>query len=170
METRAVALCLALLGALCLMPQPAGAADDGVYVQSVQCIGGPYGLTLPTDARKIRSLGKVVREEVGEIEQWDGYTATRKVIHFAGMSLGVIEFSNDPSRLMVTSAELTSVEWNRISPFKLRMPVADARALLGEAAANDPELKKSYGSESDSVQIQSSKGVVMGVSYSCYSG
>jgi hypothetical protein len=158
------------IGALCLLPLLAGAQSDSVYIQSVQCLGGPYGLTLPTDARKIRKLGKVLREEMGDVEQWDGYSATRKTLHFAGLSLGIIEFSNDPSRLMVTHADLTSVEWNRLSPFKLRKPVADAQALLGEAAANDPDLKKSYGSESDSVQIQSSKGVVMGVSYSCYSG
>jgi hypothetical protein len=165
-----VAVLVALSGALNLLPGISSAAPESVYVQSVQCVGGRYGLALPTDARKIRTLGRVQREEIDEVEQGDGYTATRKTIHFAGLRLGVVEFSNDPSRLMVTFADLTSPEWNRISPFKLRKPVSDARALLGEAASNDPELKKSYESESDGVQIQSSNGVVMGVSYSCYSG
>jgi len=166
---RAVAALAPLLG-LTFWPSLCFAASDSVFVQSVQCIGGPYGLALPTDARKVKALGKVLREDVGEVEQGVGYTATRKVIHFAGLSLGVVEFSNDPSRLMVTSADITAPEWNRITPFKLRKPVSDARALLGDAASDDPELKKTYASEGDSVQIQSTKGVVMGVSYSCYSG
>ena len=167
---RTVLVLAALLGASSLTPGSASTVSEGVFVQSIQCVGGRYGLLLPTDARKIRALGKVLREEVSEVEEGDGYTATRKTIHFPGLSLGLVEFSNDPSRLMITFADITAAEWNRLSPFKVRKPVAEARALLGEAAANDPDLKKSYGGESDSIQIQSSRGVVMGVSYSCYSG
>jgi len=144
--------------------------QDSVFVQAVQCVGGPYGLSLPTDARKVRKLGKVLREEVSEVEQADGYTATRKTIYFSGMSLGIIEFSNDASRLMITFADITSPEWNRITPFKVRDPVSKARLQLGDAAKSDPDLRKSYASESDSVQFQSSNGILMGVSYSCYSG
>jgi len=167
---RTAAAHIPVLAALSLLPGGSFAQSESTFVQSIQCVGGPYGLLLPTDARKLRKLGKVLREEVSEVEEGDGYTATRKTLHFAGMSLGIVEFSNDASRLMVTFADLTSPEWSRISPFKLRKPVSDARALLGEAAAKDPDLKKSYGSESDSIQFQTSNGVVMGVSYSCYSG
>jgi hypothetical protein len=159
-----------LLAVLVLPPGSSLAQSESTFVQSIQCVGGPFGLSLPSDARTLRRLGKVLREEVSEVEEGDGYKAIRKTIHFEGMSLGVVEFTNDASRLMVTFADITSPQWNRIIPFKLRKPVAEARAVLGSVAGKDPDLKKSYASESDSVQFQSSNGVLVGVSYSCYSG
>lgn len=167
---RSIAVLPSLLATLWLLPSPSYGVAEGVYVESIQCVGGHFGLALPTDARKIRSIGKVLREEVGDVEQWDGYTATRKVLHFSGFRLGIIEFSNDASKLMVTDAEITSPEWNWISPFKLRKPISEAQALLGDAAAADPGLKKTYGSESGSIDIQTTNGIVFGVSYACYSG
>jgi hypothetical protein len=167
---RTIAVLFPLLVALSLLPRNSAAQSESTFVQSMRCVGGPYGLLLPTDARKLRKLKKVPREEISEVEEEDGYTATRKTIYFSGMSLGIVEFSNDASRLIVTFAEITSPEWNRISPFKLRRPVSEAQASLGEVAATDPHLKKSYGSEGDSLQIQSSNSIVTSVSYSCYSG
>ena len=145
-------------------------AKDSVYVDSLHCVGGKYGLALPKDARKLRSLDKLVRENVDEIEQWDGYTATRKTLHFDGLDLGVIEISNDPKRLMITYAQITKPKWNYLVPFKLGLSVKAAQKLLGDSAKDDDELKRDYLGESDSVQFQSQSGVVVGVSYNCYSG
>lgn len=157
----ALAAALASSGARC---------GESTYLESVHCVGGPYGLDLPRDARKLKSLGKLLGEKISEVEYWDGYTATRKTFFFDGLDLGVIEFSNDPSRLMVTHAEVSNSKWNRLSPFKLGRPAAAAQALLGSSAKGDDGLKRTYGGESDSVDLQAVSGVVVRVSYSCYSG
>jgi hypothetical protein len=166
MQPRAAFLTVALLLGTC----SATAQEASVFVEAFHCVGGRFGLALPSDFRTLKKLSKVLREEVGDVEQWEGYTATRKTLHFDGLALGVVEFSNDPARFMVTSAVLTSPSWNRLSPFKLRRPVPEAVSLLGEYANSDPGLRRTYGGESDSVKIQSSGGIVTGVTYECYSG
>ena len=127
-------------------------------------------MTLPVDARQIRSMAPLIREAVSEVERWDGYTATRRTLYFDGLELGLVEFSNGPSRVMVTHAEITSPKWNRLLPFKIRQPISAARDVLGDHAKDDAVLVRSYASESDSVQFRTSGGSVVGVSYSCYSG
>lgn len=144
-------------------------AQESVYVEAVRCVGGTFGMKLPADARRIRSMG-LVRDIVSEVEQWDGYTATRKTLYFDGLELGVVDFSNDPGRVMITYAVITSPKWNRLLPFKIRRPISEARSLLGAPAKADDGLTRVYASESDSVQFQISGGSVVGVSYSCYSG
>jgi hypothetical protein len=146
------------------------AQESSVFVEGLHCAGGRFGLVMPSDLRTLKNLGKITREEVSEVEQWDNYKATRKVIHFEGMTVGLIEFSNDPTRYMLTSADLTGPTWNRISPFKLRQLVSQAALVLGEHAKFDPGLRHTYGSENDSVKIQSTNGIVTRVSYACYSG
>lgn len=156
--------------ALLLLASSPSAQEPSVLVEEVRCVGGRLGLAMPSDLRTLKKLSKVLREEVGEVERWEGYTATRKTLHFEGMSLGIIEFSNDPARYMVTFAELTSPTWNRLSPFKLRRPVTEAAALLGAPAKEDPGLKRTYSSESENLKIESSSGIVTRVTYECYSG
>ena len=146
------------------------AQESSVFVDGIQCVGGRFGLTMPSDLRTLKKLGRILREEVSEVEQWDNYKATRKVIHFEGMAVGLIEFSNDPARLIVTAADLTSPTWNRISPLKLRLPVSEAALVLGEHAQSDPDLLRTYQSENDSVKIHATNGIVTRVSYACYSG
>ena len=166
MQPHAAFLALALAVGTC----GASAQEDSVFVEGLSCLGGRYGLVMPGDFRTLKKLSKVLREELGEVEQWDGYTATRKTLHFEGLELGVVEFTNDPARYMVTSAKLTSPSWNRLSPFKLRRPVAEAAQILGDIAKPDPGLRRTYGSESDNLKIQTSGGIVTGVTYECYSG
>ncbi len=156
--------------ALWISSQAAAGQAPTAFVADLHCVGGPYGLSLPKDLRVLKQMSAVLREETEEVEQWDGYTATRKTLHFDGMRLGIIEFSNEPARYAVTSADLTKVDWNRISPFKLGRPGADAAARLGAAAKGDPELRRTYLSESDSVELKLSAGVLTRITYACYSG
>lgn len=144
--------------------------QESVYVEDIQCVGGTFGMKLPEDARKVRSMARLVREAVSEVERWDGYTATRKTLYFDGLELGVVEFSNDPARLMVTHADIMNAKWNHLLPFKIRQPVSVARAVLGVFAKDDARLSRSYASESDSLQFRTSGALLVGVSYSCYSG
>ncbi|MDY0746677.1 hypothetical protein SNE35_19345 [Paucibacter sp. R3-3] len=146
------------------------AFGQSVLVEAVHCIDGRFGMKLPKDAREIRTMAPLIRETVSEVERWEGYTATRRILYFDGLELGIVDFSNDPSRLMLTYAEVSSPRWNRLLPFKIRQPVSIARHLFGDYAKNDPNLIEVYASESDSVQVHASGGSVVSVSYRCYSG
>lgn len=158
----------AALGAALAAPDTKAA--DYVFIPSFHCVGGPYGLDVPEDARQLRSLGTLLREETAEVEHWDGYTATRKTFFFDGFVLGVVEFSHEPAQAMVTHVDVSKPEWNRLVPFKLGQSTEAVRTLLGPGAKGDLALARTYGSEADSVEFRSSSGVVVGVSYSCYSG
>ena len=162
------AVCAAALG-VALSGSVTG-TEDYVFVASLRCMGGTYGLSLPDDARQLPALGTLLREETSEVEQWDGYTATRKTLFFDGLALGVVEFSHEPSHVMVTHAEFSTPAWNHLMRFKIGQPTGAARALLGPRADSDADLRRTYGSEGDSVTFQSAQGVVVRVSYSCYSG
>jgi hypothetical protein len=133
-------------------------------------VGKPFGLDVPEDARTLASLGTLLREEITEVEQWDGYTATRKTLFFDGLELGVVALSHAPAELMVTHAVISTPEWNRLMSFKLGQPIDAARTLLGPSAKDDAGLTHTYGSEGDSVEFGSRSGVLTHVSYSCYSG
>jgi hypothetical protein len=144
--------------------------QESVYMEDIRCVGGPFGMKLPEDARKLRAMARLVGEAVDEVERWDGYTATRKTLYFDGLELGVVEFSNDPAKLFVTRADITNAKWNHLLPFKIRQPVAVARSVLGGLAKDDVRLSWSYASDVDSLQFRTSAGLVVGVSYRCYSG
>jgi len=162
---------VALLPGLQQAPVVVQAALPATAAQEPErCVGGPLGLKLPADLRQVRTLGKLVREQAGEVESSKGGTATRKTLVFDGLELGVVEYSNDPARLTVTRAIVDGVEWNSVTPFKVGQPVSAARQLLGAAAADDPELRKPYAGNGYVMQVQSFGGVVTRVMYQCYSG
>ncbi len=127
-------------------------------------------MKLPADATQLPLMAPLIRETTSEVEHWEGYTATRKTLYFDGLELGVIDISNDPARLMVTHAYITSPKWNRLLPFKIGEPVSTARAVLGEPAKDDANLSRAYAGDGDSLKFLTSGGRVVGVSYSCYSG
>lgn len=103
--------------------------------------------------RKLTALGNFVREEIEEVEEWDGYTTTRKTLHFTGKSLGIISFSNDASAFMLTFAEFTPGQWNGITPFKVGQPLATARKLLGKAASVGLKFERTYAGDVDAIQF-----------------
>jgi len=115
-------------------------------------------------------LGSVEREEVHEVEKWDGYTATRKYVYFSGFTLGLVTFSNDPNRYMVSFAEITYPRWSHVAPFHVGESISSARRKLGAPTANDPELKATYGSEGGDISFQNSDGKITKITYACYTG
>jgi hypothetical protein len=133
-------------------------------------VGGQYGLKIPSGAAHIRSIGKLLDEEISEVEHWNDDTVTRTTLYFDGLELGIAESSNDPARLLVTRAIVTSPKWNHIMPFKIGRPVSAARKVLGKSAQGDKDLSRSYGSEAGSLQFRTSAGTVTAITYSCYSG
>ncbi|MCV2351200.1 hypothetical protein [Paucibacter sp. Y2R2-4] len=161
-------LLLAML--LSLAASVSALAQESVYVEAVRCVGGPFGMKLPADARKLRLMAPLLREAIAEVERWDGYTATRKTLYFEGLEIGVVEFSNDAAKLMVTHADIASPKWNHLLPFKIHQSISSARAVLGASATDDARLSRSYDSDGDSLQFRTSGALLVGISYSCYSG
>lgn len=149
---------------------PCTYAQDSSSLDAMNCVGGKFGLVLPRDARKLPSLGKILREEVTEVERWEGHIATRKTLYFDGLELGIVQITNDPTRVMITHASVAKSSWNHLVPFKLGGAVKSAKGLLGAAADGDEKLKRTYRGETDEVHFETQFGVLVGVSYNCYSG
>ena len=118
----------------------ASAADQTVYVDSASCIGAPFGLRLPASMRNVYLIGKIQKNTVAEVDKWENYSATRRTIHFSGLVLGVVTFSNDPDRYLLSYAEVSDARWNRLSSFPIGSSMSTVRQLLGPAAKKAPLL------------------------------
>jgi hypothetical protein len=68
------------------------------YDPSFHCSGGPLGLQLPASYQAVRSLGKLEREEVVRVQDWDAYKSEDRELAFSGLTLYVVTFTNDKSR------------------------------------------------------------------------
>jgi hypothetical protein len=152
------------------LSSPCTYAQDSYSLDAMNCVGGKFGLVLPKNAKKLPLLGKLLDEEVTEVERWEGHIATRKTLHFDGLELGIVQIANEPMRVMITHASVTKPRWNHLVPFKLGSAVNSVKVMLGAAADGDEELKRIYRGETDEVQFETQSGVLSGVSYSCYSG
>lgn len=156
--------------AIVLIPTVCWSEVQSVYVEQFSCESGPFGLRLPQQLPNVMKLGSIEKEIIQNIEKWDGYTATRKYIEFRGLTLGLVTFSNDLNRYMVSFAEITSPRWSRIAPFRVGESVEAVRRKLGSSTTHDPELIAKYGSEGGDISFQSTRGTIVKVTYACYTG
>jgi len=159
-----------ILAVLLLLPATALAQAQPGYLPEFGCQAPPFGLRLPTHLPGVMKLAPVRHVEILETEKGDGYTTTRKYVHFPGLTLGLITFSNDPKRYMVSRAEITDARWAEISPFKVGETISSARQRIGSPAADDPDLKSDYGSEGGDLRFESIDGTITKVIYGCYTG
>jgi hypothetical protein len=146
------------------------AQGESIYVPDLDCVGGRFGLKLPSDVRAVKRLAPLVRQELVEVQNWPGYKTTRNLLHFDGLTLEVIEFSNDPARYHLTFASVASPAWNAISAVKIAQPIESAAAVLGSYASQNPGLARSFEDEGNMLTIRSDQGVVSEVTYQCYPG
>lgn len=164
------ALVLAGVLAFVVLRMRAPGSGAGAYTEQLSCYGPPLGLHLPQNLPDLMKLGPLVKEDVREVEQWEGYTATRKLVHFPGLVLGLVTFSNDPNRYMVGFAEISDSRWKKLAAFHVGESLESARRKLGPSAANDPELLVSYGGESDEIRFENYRGKLTKITYTCYTG
>ena len=115
-------------------------------------------------------LAPAKRVAVLEVEKWEGYTTTRKYVYFEGLTIGLVTFSNDRNRYMVSFAEITDPRWTRISPFKVGETTVSARKKIGSPAGKDPSLKLHYGSEGGDIYFEIVGGRIRKITYDCYTG
>jgi len=148
----------------------ANAQEEPSYIEEFTCTGGKFGLQLPSNLADVMKMDKVIKETVYEIEKWEGYTTTSKLISFPGLSLAVITFSNDKKRYMVSGAEISDSKWAKISPFSVNESIESVKAKLGKISKKDSSLKLSYGSEDGEVKFFTKNGKTTKITYSCYTG
>jgi hypothetical protein len=153
-----------------LLPATVLAQAQSGYLPEFGCQTPPFGLRLPMDLQGVMNLSPVKHVEILEIEKWEGYTTTRKYVHFQGLTLGLITFSNDRERYMVSRAEITDVRWAEISPFRVGEYTSTVQRKLGLPADSDPELKSSYGSEGGDLRFESTDRTITKIVYDCYTG
>jgi hypothetical protein len=140
------------------------------YVKNFSCNDGVFGLGLPSDVRGLTHLGKVLQRRTGEVTNWDDYYTNLNYLHYSGLDIDYITFSNDPTRYMISRVEVTSSKWKITGPFRIGNAVSAVQKMLGRVAKDDAELKRQYGSESDRVNFEQVKGKVTKISYECYTG
>lgn len=161
---------LLLVTTLLLHPATALAQAQPGYLPEFACLMPPFGLRLPPHLPDLMQIAPVRDVEILEVEKWDTYTTTRKYVHFPGLTLGLVTFSNDPTRYMVSLAEISDARWAEISHFKVGDSTASARRKIGSSAAGDPDLKSDYGSEGGDVRFESLNGKITKIIFRCYTG
>ena len=144
--------------------------DPQYFLAGMRCVGGSYGLRLPATLPALNTMAPLVSTLILEVEKHEGYTATRKVLRFKGLTLGVVTFSNDPTRYALDSAEISSSAWRNIAPFRVGQRIEAAHKLLGVIADPDLYLRSTYTGEAESVRFESRSGRITSVIYECYTG
>jgi hypothetical protein len=144
--------------------------QPGFYVPEILCAEGKFALRLPKtlpELRRVRAIEKEASESPEYVQP--GRYVTRRLLTFSGLALGIITFSDDPERYMLTYAKVTSSPW-RAGPFHVGQPLADARRHLGKAAQKDVGLVAEYASEGASIKFGHEGNRISSITYSCYAG
>lgn len=163
---------LLLIALACLLGRSvASAPDAALYVNGLTCADGPFALQLPRDLRALKQMAPLEGEDLLEVDSWsEGHTTTRKALHFDGLTLAVIAFSNDPARYLVYAAVLSDPRWNALTPIHPGRPLSEVMALMGDTRPVDPSRPLVYTGDADTLRIESVAGRVSQVVYDCYDG
>lgn len=141
------------------------------YVPEFSCYQGKFTLHLPKSLTALRRIGKLESEAAdAPVDTHSGYSTQSQRLSYRGMTLGVIAFSNDPSRYLITYARVTSPDWRVTGPFRVGQPISGARRELGKVGAKDTTLADEYGSEGGSVRFDHLGGHLSSITYSCHAG
>ena len=146
------------------------AGEPEYFVENMRCLGEPFGLSLPPSLPELMAMAPVLSEQVQQVEQWEGYTSTAKTVRFKGLTLGLITFSNDPKRYSLSSAQVLSPAWARLSHFKVGQIAAAVHAVFGSVGEDDTDLRSKYSGENEGVRFETREGHVTRVIYECYTG
>jgi hypothetical protein len=139
-----------------------------VPVERFSCARGPFALRLPRTLPEVMKLAPLQRMEILPGELGDGFTTLVRYVQFQGLRLGLVTFSNDAERYLVSYAEIASRRWAHVSPFLIGESAALAHFQLGTHAPRDPELKAVYGGRAADVSFILSRGKLARVRYACY--
>ena len=166
MQIRINLVALACATALCF---PAlGAETTEVALHGYSCSAGAGGIRLPEKLSAVRALGVKVPEEVGESQQWDGYSTTERTLGLDGMTLQVITFSNDPERFLLSMAIIESARWD-LSVIRVGQQLKQAFAALGYSG-KPTNGNWRFNGESESLYVEARAGKISRLVFECYTG
>jgi hypothetical protein len=145
-----------------------GAEPMRVELQGFHCTGTEHSIQLPNQLPELRKLAKLQKEEVVEIEVWDGYKAIELALQFPGLSVGAITFTNDPARYTLSAARVHGNRW-ALTPYRVGQA---ARLPLKKLGVKGPTSNGAwrFEGESDAMILKVKKGRIQEVIYDCYTG
>jgi hypothetical protein len=162
-------LCIALAIALAFPCFSVPAQDSSLtYDPSFTCSEGPLGLRLPQSYQAVRSIGKLERDEVVRVQEWETYQSEDRELTFSGLKLYVVTFTNDKSRYMVAGAVITGSQWSLAGGIKIGDSVEDVLRRTGKGTLSGGEV--AIGGDTDIVRFGATGGKVTEIRYECYTG
>jgi hypothetical protein len=150
--------------------QAGPAGDPEYFVEGLRCLDGRHSMRLPKTLPALVKLAPVLKVEDLGTERWEGYTTTRRRFFFAGLTVGLVAYSNDANRYSLERVEIRGGQWARIAPFAVGEAIDSVRGKLGQIADDDVELRSIYQGENESVRFKTKAGAVSAVIYQCYTG
>jgi len=164
MKLEAVILAMVLCGLPC-----AAQAKDDRYVETLACIGGPFGLGVPPTYSALRKLGPIEREATAVPDGPADGKAVRRAIWFPGLVLDLYSFPDQPERYLLASATITDPRWTLAGPLHVGQTLDDARQHLAALGVTlGPSL--SLGGDGDTITLKLSGNAISEIDYSCYTG
>jgi hypothetical protein len=145
-----------------------GAEPVQVQLPSFYCTGMPLSITLPEHLTQLRKLARLQKYEVVRTEEWGDYKAIEIALHFEGLSVGVVTFTNDTERYTLSAARITAPKWS-LSPFLVGQPAQPHLRHLGVTGQVSSGSWR-FAGESDSLILKVKGGQIAEVIYECYTG
>lgn len=140
-----------------------------ISVEGFSCLQGRYAPQLPRTLPQLRAMGKLLSDEAGDIQQWEGYRTVERKLRFDGLMIVAVTFSNDDKRYALATLDVSDARWH-IHP--VLKPGLAALPLLKslDPKANMRNGVVRLGGEADSALLHVQDGKIVRVAYECYTG
>ena len=141
----------------------------GGFIPKFGCFGGPFSLRLTNDYEALRSLGTLRSERVLDVRDWDTYKTETRELVFDGLRIEVITFTNDKSKAMLETVEITSRHWDIAREVQVGDSIdAVTRGFGVKEWKSDGEI--TFNGETDYVKFSTKQGRIIKIRFECYTG
>ena len=162
---RRFALAIAALA----LADPAASAGKPAHDAQPNCSTGPYAVKLSKSYKAVRKLAPIKKEGLLKTEDRGRYKAEYHLLSFDGLELIVITISNAPDRYVLSSATVTSPNWNLTGRFRVGNSAAFAlQGLPVKSIQANGEV--SLGDGKDSIRLTLYGGHIKQIDYDCHIG
>lgn len=163
---RAVKLAFAALVASLVAVPAWGRGNTAHFVEKFSCDSGPYSLRLPKTYDELRKLGALKSERLIRDQDLGGNRARHRELVFNGLRLSVVQYSDQPEKYQVTSAEIRSPQWKIAGPFRYG---ASLPPMVGDVATKNLNATTTveFNGEEDLVRVQLRGRRVASLVYLC---
>jgi hypothetical protein len=140
-----------------------------VTLAAFSCQSGPFAPSLPKTLPSLLKIGTLKSDTKGEVHDWDTYRATERTLKFEGLTLAVVDFSNNPDRYLLGSLASSSSKWKLTPAFQVGGLAQQPLRAVGAPTDFKEGVLRVVG-ETDSVSLVVQSGRIMRVTYECYTG